>query len=774
MTKMIAHTRLGDENTVQTVQSHCQGTAIRCAKYASSIGATNIGKLLGLLHDAGKFTSAFQERIRGGTQKPDHSSQGAKYVYEMAEGPASRLIARIILSHHGVHDWLTSDDEDYFSIRLQKDNEYSEVLDHVYELAPEKDIKATLDAADEEFRRLENKCRQLACRKKESYAFYMGGLERFLLSCLIDADRTDTADFRENTKTENVYDVVALWSSMKEKMRAKLETFSRLSDPISNRRRNISDRCASFASQPVRICRLIVPTGGGKTLSSLRFAIDYCQKFGKQKIVYCAPFMSILKQNSGEFRKIVGDDCFIEHHSDFFAKIESDEELHEYELRTEKWDAPVVATTMVQFLNALFLGKTSSIRRMHRLSDAVVIVDEVQSIPLKCTHLFNLAINFLSHICGTTVVLCSATQPTMEKTTYPLLLDENNSMTGDTTDDFETFRRVAVVSKVNPYGFSYDEASDFCAKRFEENGNLLMIVNTKAAAKAVFTKIRERNPRATVVHLSANLCPAHLEEKIEEMRNLLDKRAPIICVTTQLIEAGVDISFHCVVRSLAGMDSMAQAAGRCNRHGEMKTLCPVYLIRLKEENVSRLEGIQTKQRIAQQILDSSQFFDCLSFETQSLFFEKLYKEENNKLSFPVEESGCKTDLLELLSLNKNHFKMAGEPKTIQFCSQAFKTAGNLFEVIDSKTQDVIAPYNDEARNIINELDDERVSPERCRTLLRKAQKYAVSVYDGQNRKLHENHAVRELSSHVFALEDRFYDANFGVVTEGAEQETLIY
>ncbi|MBQ8928517.1 MAG: CRISPR-associated helicase Cas3' [Oscillospiraceae bacterium] len=776
---MIAHIREID-HAEQSVQSHCQETAALCAVHADGICAGNIGQLAGLLHDAGKLTAAFQKRIRGASEKPDHSSQGARYLCELARradpakyGDVSRLIAHIILSHHGIHDWLTSDDADYFAMRTQKDDGYAEVAARIGEITSDAQLLQLLEAASEEYHALSARCRELAGPRKTAYAFYLGMLERFLQSCLIDADRTNTADFMSDSSTERSYHIEKLWEDMSARMQARITDFSMHTDAISIQRCSISERCAAYAEHPVKACRLIVPTGGGKTLSSLRFAIESCKKHGKQKILYTAPFMSILEQNSDVFREIAGDAFFTEHHSNFLSELENGEELYAYELRTEKWDAPVIATTVVQLLNALFSGKSSAVRRMHRLSNAVIIIDEVQSIPLRCVHLFDLAVNFLTHICGTTVVLCSATQPAMEAVKYPLLLDENSSMTGDTAQDFEVFRRTQLISAVIPHGYTYDEASDLCTEKFAENGNLLLIVNTKAAAKALFRRMQERCPEAKVIHLSTNLCPAHRRERIAEIRDLLTDGKPVLCVTTQLIEAGVDISFRCVVRSLAGMDNAAQAAGRCNRNGESETPCPVYLIRLQEEQVNGLEGVQTAQQISQRILESPEVSDYLSVDAQSLYFQMLYQQERNKLSYPVTESGCQTDLLELLSMNRSHYKMSGLPKAVQFSVQAFRTAGDLFEVIDNRTTDVLVPYNAQAEEIIRELDSD-IPPERCRELLRKAQKFAVSLYDGQNRRLHENHAVRTLRCGAAVLDGRFYDPDCGVMTQGAEQEVLLF
>ena len=492
---MIAHIRAKDKEE-QSVFIHCQETADFCAGYAKSINAESIGKLQGLLHDVGKLTKNFEKYIRQESSirrgEIDHSYAGAKYLCEIAERTdagkyraVSKLIAHTILSHHGLHDWLIhngNEYRDYALERLGKDENYAEVLAHIGEVVSDKIVLQLLEDAGNEYKtliermkRLANQTSQDKGKQKQSYAFYKGMLERFLQSCLIDADRTNTEDFMGDIPTEKIVDVAVVWEIMADRMRKKCEAFAIRSDAISRQRCDISARCVDFAQHPVGACRLIVPTGGGKTLSSLRFAIDYCRKYGKKKIIYTAPYMSILEQNSDVLSEIAGEEYFTEHHSNILAEIETEEELCEYELRTEKWDMPVIATTMVQLLNALFLGKMSAIRRMHRLAESVVIIDEVQSIPLKCVHLFNLAINFLTYICGTTVVLCSATQPTVEQAEFPLLLDEVSSMTGDTTHDFEVFHRTEILPKVSPYGLTYEEAADFCKEKFAQSGNFEVV-----------------------------------------------------------------------------------------------------------------------------------------------------------------------------------------------------------------------------------------------------------------------------------------------------------
>ena len=761
----------------QSVQEHCRNTAELCAGYCKIVGAENIGRLAGLLHDAGKLCNDFDNYIRGISRfsrgEIDHSYAGAKYITENTDkvhAGVSRLIARVIISHHGLHDWVDENCKDYFNIRIANDKNYSQIKQNILLTIGADEFDELLKKAADEYRALCQKIKNIS-KTPTDCAFYLGLLERFLESALIDADRTDTASFMDDVEYPKYSAVPELWQSMKNNMEKKLAEFSERTDVISEQRKSISDRCADFAKNDVKICRLIVPTGGGKTLSSLRFAIEYCLEHGMEKIVYTAPFMSILEQNGAEIKSIAGEDNFIEHHSNALAeKSDNTEELSDYELHTERWDKPVIATTMVQFLNALFLGKSASVRRFHRIAKSVIIIDEVQSIPLKCLNMFDLAVNFLSHICGAAVVLCTATQPVTDDVRHPMLMDENESMTGDYQADFEVFRRTEIIPDIDPYGYSYEEAADFCADKFTTAGDLLVIVNTKSSALKMYDLIRTRcGNDADVVHLSTNMCPQHRRDKIKAIRKLLGEKKPVICVTTQLIEAGVDISFRCVVRSLAGLDSAVQAAGRCNRHGESIDVRPVYLIKLKEEKLGNLKEISTAQDITQHMAESGEYTDISSPEAVSDYFVKLYQYEKDKLSYsvPVNET-----LLNYLSLNKKRYEMLPDPKPCsKFESQAFKTAGKLFQVIDENTRDVIVPYNEEAEEIISRLEN---SNENISVLLRKAQKYTVSIYIGTERKLYENNALRDISCGAVILDNSHYNNEFGIDIEGAEKEILIF
>lgn len=797
----ISHIRESDKKE-QTVSEHCNNVAKIASEFGQAVQMSHTAWLQGILHDAGKLCTDFAEYIRGKSDAKrgeiDHSYMGAKYLFALSQilckknafpMGAALLIGRTILSHHGLHDWITEEGEDYFQKRISNRKHDKEVICALPEIVSNETLQKYYLESVKEYAAMQQKMEQLykemiAKGEQEKRnlsddakcvipAFYQGFLERLMQSILMDADQTDAANFNDDIVYTSPKESTAVWNDMAKRMQEKCTTFRKKTDAISRQRMNISDRCAAFANHDVKICRLVVPTGGGKTLSALRFAIEYSQKHNVNQIFYIAPFNSILEQNSDVIREIAGEENFLEHHSNVFSRLEENEneteKLSDYQMRTERWDVPVIATTLVQFLNALFDGKSSSVRRMHHLCRAVMIIDEVQAIPAKCIHLFNLAMNFLTHICGSTVVLCSATQPCLEQAEYPILLDEQESMTADFQADFDAFRRT-VLHSAGKKSFSYEEAAKFCTQQYQENGNLLLVVNTKQAALTMFQKLKERNgASATVLHLSTNMCPVHRRTVIQQMREQLETQQPLICVTTQLIEAGVDISFRCVVRSMSGLDHAAQAAGRCNRNGEYDC-CSVYLIQLEEEKLAAaLKQIEKEQEITKKILFFHEKEDLLHPQIMQNYFEGYLTTFQNQFSYPLPDSDHET-LLRLLSTNSNNAKRAEAqmhgslPLRLKNHMQAFRTAGKKFQVIAEQTTDILVPYG-AGEELILDLNGklyENAFPK----LLRKAQQYLVSVYSGTLKALEAKDALIQLESGVLALKSGFYSSEQGICVDG--------
>lgn len=781
-----------DAVQIQTVKKHCQETAEFCKKYAHSLETEYIAYIAGMLHDIGKLTQRFDDYVRGNKSyyrgEIDHSYAGARYIIEFSNTlgtefyDVSHFIARIIVSHHGLHDWILTDGTDYLIRRTGKDENYEGIKSHVQEIISEDLLREYIGFANREYHEIREKLKALSMRNRTAFAFYMGMFERVEQSVLIDADRTNTSEFMMNRKIELDYDRKKLFEYFHDNyeayMKRKSEMFALQNDRIVRQRNDISNRCRDFARHEAGICQLIVPTGGGKTLSSLRYAIEYGIGHEVERIIYVAPFMSILDQNSDVFKEIVGEENFLEHHSNVVQEIDDEEELTEYELYAARWNKPVIATTMVQFLNTLFLGKTSSVRRMHRFSRAVIIVDEVQSLPLKCVNLFSLAMNFLKVMCKSVVVLCSATQPDFTKSNYPILIDEDSQMIGDCREDFVVFKRTQIIPEIDTCAYTYDQAAAFCKNVFEENGNLLVIVNTKKSVAEMRERLQKlisqgaRKEDVFIVCLSTNLCPQHRRDKLNFLKESLIRKEKVICITTPLIEAGVDISFASVVRFLSGLDNLAQAAGRCNRNGEQDGTAPVYVLKVNDENLGKLTQIKhAQQNTMRCFMKGDEENDYLSVEMMRQYFTLLYEEEKDQLSYNVRDGSVGTTLLNLLSENTLRWNLNGDNR-LRYSAQAFRTAGEQFEVIDSNTLDVIVPYNLEAKTLMEKLESGANMGE-VNDILRKAQKYTVTVYRGMLRKMEDEGALFVYECGAVGLRHNYYDSELGVNLKESMHELLM-
>ncbi len=784
--EMIAHIS-GDRT--ETTELHLKSTAETGVKLAAGLGIAAIIKLICLLHDMGKLCAAFNDYIHGiGGYKRgdiDHSYAGAKYILSLAkpqQNNAALFIARVILSHHSLHDWLEKDGTDYAKRRTSKDEFYDEIVAAYESLFPREETIRLLEKAADEYNSICGKIADISQPAPDNdslykrLSFYSGMLERLASSILIDADRANAAAFEYNTPVQPPVPTEKLWETMADNIAAECARLSQKQGEITAARADISQRCAAFSEHMVRVTRLIVPTGGGKTLSSMRFATNYCMNFGCGRIIYTAPFMSILEQNSDILRRLTDNkEFYLEHHSNFIPELDSDyDELAAYQYHTERWDSPVISTTLVQLLNSMFSGRTCAVRRFHRLCNAVIIIDEVQSLPLKCVHLFNLAVNFLSHICGTAVVLCSATQPPLDSDNkFPLLMDEQDSMTGDFTADFERFRRTVLINATRTQGYTYYEAAEFCLEQFKQTGSALFIANTKNAALQIYRRTKQltaADEDLLTVHLSTAMCPQHRREAMDRLREALSDGRRVICITTQLIEAGVDISFKCVIRSLAGLDNAAQAAGRCNRNGKYPC-CSTYIINLNEEKLGQLAEIKCAQNASREAFYQCGDSDLLMPESMSVFYDALFRERSQELSYPAEDCGADTSLIDMLSVSTVRCGLKKIP--LRAFYRLPLSAGRAFAVIDSNTQGVIVPYNDEARGIIADITSGNADRQ-LYSLLRKAQKYSVELYPQALEKLLKAQAIHVTECGVYVLREEYYSDESGVTEESQPMQALVY
>lgn len=592
-------------------------------------------------------------------------------------------------------------------------------------------------------------------RVKQNDTFF---LLKFIYSCLLDADRTNTMLFEEN-KIFKQHGNDVLLQSYSESLEEYVSTFT-ADTTINQLRSQMSEQCKDFAERKTGIYTLSIPTGGGKTLASLRFALNHAIKHGKERIIYVVPFTTIIEQNATTVQEILKDEInILEHHSNVFTDQEETKERQTEETEAEKealeekqalmkdnWESPVIFTTMVQFLNTIYSRGTRNPRRFHNLTNAVIIFDEAQGVPINCTHLFNESLNFLKKYGTTTSVLCTATQPSLENVGRALAKESDGEMVSNLSEVESKFKRVEVVDRTMDEPWTLEELAEFSQEILAEKENVLIILNTKKAVRSLYQYLENKQlENVELFHLSTSMCAKHRKNLLDELREKLKKSdTKLICITTQLIEAGVDISFQSVIRSVAGLDSIAQAAGRCNRHGENKSQ-PVYLTNLSAdlENLTHLPEIKQGQEIALEILkEKSEVVqeELLSHTVQKRYFDKYYTCFKNELNYPVKKTSL--DLFSLLGEGANaleHYKRThGSVPLLAFRSSP-KTVGKYFQVIDSPTTSVLVPYK-KGNDLIADLNGE-LSPEEYAPTLKKAQQYMVNVFQHELMELQKTDSI---------------------------------
>ncbi|MDF2925142.1 MAG: hypothetical protein K0R57_4056 [Paenibacillaceae bacterium] len=801
----IAHIRQKDKQ-IQTVSEHLDAVQEGCEVFGGKIGVAHLAGMTGMLHDMGKYTPAFKQYIQLASDDPkhaprrgsvDHSTAGGRWLYRRyhkkallpEDKAAAEWMANCIISHHqGLRDYLAPETETPFLERVARKKEGLEE----YEQA----VKAFLDNWTEEeldcyfadaAKELKQALQRIRDNKLKPIASSL--LIKYLFSCLIDADRTNTREFEENRYEGWQRDYAEFFARsydllMQELQRKNQEENS--DHPINRLRREMSEQCEAFAHHPSGIYTLSIPTGGGKTLASLRYALKHALEKGKDRIIYIVPFTTIIEQNAQEIRNILqDDDNILEHHSNVIEELDYNpadpDRKTDYHLQKERlsvardnWDRPIIFTTMVQFLNTFYAKGTRNTRRLHQLSNAVLIFDEVQAVPPQCVSLFNAALNFLQAFGRSSLILCTATQPALDFVKHKLLKNEQAEIIGGLHDVNRHFKRVELQNRITDEGWKTEELADFVHERMEELDSILIILNTKTAVRKLYTRLKDegwmQEDQVVLYHLSTGMCAAHRKETLKEINEALDPKTPkrIICISTQLIEAGVNVSFQCVIRSLAGLDSIAQAAGRCNRHGEAE-LRQVYVIRSAEESLSKLPEIKIGAEISERLFrehkdDPGRYSDgLLSPQGMEAYFSYYYDEIKDELDYPIRQ--LDKNLFDLLNYNKAYYddycRTHGRPPEMVSRS-SFATAEQYFEVIANKTVSVLVPYDSPAREMLLDLNGE-LEPEELSRLLRKAQQYVVNVYEPDKMKLEREGIIFPLlHGHVWALREDAYSQDFGI------------
>lgn len=720
-----------------SLEEHLRAVAILAAQFAFTFNSSDWAHLAGMWHDLGKYRPRFQRYIRkasgyyeadahisGEAGKAPHSTAGAILACEKF-GINGRVLAYLIAGHHaGLSDW--NSENSSLEYRLEKEDsrkEYEEALAQ----EPPSDIldhtNVTLNLAN-------------VPGGKDGFALWV----RMLFSCLIDADRLDTEAYMNPDKFAQRTDwpkLNALLLQFDQFMHEK--SMSALATPVNTLRADILQQCRNKAHDKPGQFSLTVPTGGGKTLSSLAFALEHAKQYEKRRVIYVIPYTSIIEQTADIFRSIFGD-AVVEHHSN--AETDPLKENHKSHLATENWDAPIIVTTNVQFFESLFAAKTSRCRKLHNIVDSVVVLDEAQLLPPDFLQPILDVLNLLSKSYGVSVVLSTATQPALSTRKY---FDANNNMRGldnvrEIIDDPDAlYRALDRVSVHLPDDWNVRTDWDTLANELASYPSVLAIVNRRNDARELLQRLPEGS-----LHLSALMCGQHRSDTIQLIKSQLKNNIPTKVVSTQLVEAGVDVDFPVVYRALAGLDSIAQAAGRCNREGKLDKgkvtvfippeLSPKGYLRKAEDSCrSVLYGYQGNP------LDRHLF---------GKYFEKLYH-------------SCELDQHGIVKL----LQVEGKSLAVNF-----STAADKFKLIqDEDTVPIVVRYrgmdgsNEEVEKWINTLKKEGPA----RWLMRKLQRYTVNVQNRDAMRLLAQGDIAELIPGLFVqTNDYFYDSRLGLIIEG--------
>lgn len=829
MKAKIAHVEKTEDGIiVQDLKDHLLHVAALCRGYMERMGCPAMGYLVGLFHDAGKAGASFQNRmeaIASGQpdpgQKGGHASAGAVLLHrlggeqgDMSKRYVMQAMCEAIFSHHAaLPDNISPEGEDGYKARMQCDEaEFQGIQEYfLREIISREELGRLLRQACKEAETLIRKIKAYVGMSRQEFEFFLGLAEKMLLSALIDADWLDSAtcgepelqDFEEILRTEaegeeNRADRRELFTYFLENLENKLETMGRPDKPINAWRNYISDKCKEAGDRKGGVYTLSCPTGAGKTLAVTRFALTHCIRRDKGRIFYIIPYLSIIDQTAKSIKKALGrsdqdkqaEDNILELHSQVESRndkedpdqkaAEKTEQSTKGDFWTQRMAEPIVLTTMVRFLNTFFAQGTRNLRPAHRFHDAVLIFDEVQTLPIRQIALFNSLINYLAEFCGCTCVLCTATQPLLGETVkpvYPVRMADPAPLVTLPVQAGEVFKRVEVQPRVKTGGYTQEELADFIWERAEESGNVLAILNTRNCALALYREVTQRvGEEYKVYYLSTKLYAAHRKEIIDKVRKALADRERIIVISTQLIEAGIDFDFSCVIRSLAGMDSIIQAAGRCNREG-LRGVEITYIVNPCEEleSLSKLKDIKEGKRATYRLLEefenNPQEFDgeLLSEKAVCKYFKYYFWTRQEEMVYPLKKYGD-SSLYDLLAGNRSLAESGKEHKNyeIKALNQAFRTAAEHYRVIEEGGNSVFVPRG-RGKEIQEEIQNLRRTKnaeyEQIKKLLKEAQQYVVNLRDNEIKELGKGVIWWEDEMGMYVLNEMYYDEKAGITGE---------
>lgn len=598
----------------ESLADHLMSVGARAASFAADFGFQGAAMAAGLLHDIGKASKEFQSYIGEPSEPamrgPDHSTAGAREATELYGPALGKLIAFAIAGHHaGLANGLDLKrrlDPAKYDIRPYYDwRDHVSTLPTIESLGTAPNLTNSMDAG-----------------------FTASFLTRMLFSCLVDADFLETERFYAQTQEPPIErgGFTPLPDLRRRLSKYMQETFSNVRDTrVNTARAQVLASVLRKAELPTGLFTLTVPTGGGKTLASLSFALDHALRYDLRRVVYVIPFTSIIEQTAETFRHALStNDDILEHHSSFdWAPTGLDDEgqdgLHKLQRTAENWDAPIIVTTAVQFFESLFAARPSRCRKLHNLSNAVIILDEAQTMPVPLLRPSLAALDELGRNYGASIVLCTATQPAIRICDAAIIhngralgldIPPERELAPDPPSLYRALKRVDVEVNSTP-------ATDAeIAKSFAQNPQMLCIVNSRAHARTLFDTIRNMPGAA---HLSTLMCPRHRKIKLADIRDRLSKGQPVRLVSTSLIEAGVDVDFPEVWRAASGLDAIAQAAGRCNREAKAES-GRVVVFTPAEAKVPRAFTAPWQAALAALRRHS----DALSLEAIHAYFQELY------------------------------------------------------------------------------------------------------------------------------------------------------
>jgi len=719
MQTYIARSRESDEKE-QSLLDHLEGVAERARNNASAFKSGDLAYICGRIHDIGKYSVKFQRRIRGANISVDHSTAGGQWIYQNGSDPIlAMLAAYCCMGHHGgLPDG---------GVTLDKSDEPS--------------LHGRLKKKIEEYNIWQSEITEALTLKSPGVqpcdGFGIAFFVRMLFSSLVDADYIDTETFMSETQRSRggFTEVKELYKKLEASLEKYLKSEAE-ANSLNAYRTDLLKSCLDAAEGPGGLFSLTAPTGSGKTNSGLAFAFKHAALYGKRRVIYVAPYNTIIEQNAAEFEEMFGGANVLRHYGNYYYDDDSEESSNK-RFSAENWDFPMITTSSVQFLQSLFANRSSMCRKLHNIANSVIILDEAQMIPVPFLMPCVRAIAELVMNYGCTVLLATATQVKLEKylgglTPYEIVKDPIGL--------HNVLKRNHIKVMENPIG------DDELAEKLSTSNQVLCILNTRLHAQKLFERVHHLCGEG-VYHLSTTLYPLHRTQILETIRQRLDDNLPCRVISTSMIEAGVDVDFPVVYRAQAGLDSIVQAAGRCNREGNHPTDESIVYTFISE-TYKPPAGINQNIMATQQTLNNHS--DLASPEAVTDYFEQLFYNKGTK----------QLDVYDIIPKLNNGFNPKSRINSFSF---PFREVAQKFRIIEDNTKTVYVLLE------APELEKRAACGERSRELFRELSNYAVSLYAYDIKKLEEVGALVHLCDNYSGKDEitilafkEYYDKDFGV------------